>query len=171
MGRKSTKENKTIYQLTREGLGLTREQAGELIPGFSQERIEKIENERVQIRPEDVRLMAAYYRAPGLCNYYCSRECPIGQKRIPQVESKDLVQIAVETINGLNRLVQKKDRLLEIAEDSTVSDDEYEDFQSIRETMEKLRVSLATLQLWIEQRIANGELDEGTFEGNGGGEA
>ncbi len=164
MGRKSTKENKSIYQLTREGLGLTREQAGELIPGFSQERIEKIENERVQIRPEDVRMMAEYYRAPGLCNYYCSNECPIGRERIPQVESKELVQIAVETINGLNRLVREKDRLLEIAEDGAVSDDEYEDFNLIRETMEKLQVSLATLQLWIEQKIADGELDRDAIE-------
>ena len=66
MGRKSTRENKSIYQITRESLGLTREKAGELIPGFSPERIEKIENERVQIRPDDVKLMAEYYRAPGL---------------------------------------------------------------------------------------------------------
>ena len=40
MGRRSTKENKTIWQITREELGLTREKAGELIPGFSPERIE-----------------------------------------------------------------------------------------------------------------------------------
>ena len=45
MGRKSTKENKSIYQTTREELGLTRERAAELIPGFSPERIEKIEND------------------------------------------------------------------------------------------------------------------------------
>ena len=42
MGRRSTKENKTIYQTTREELGLTREKAAEMIPGFSPERIEKI---------------------------------------------------------------------------------------------------------------------------------
>ena len=46
MGRKSTKENKSIWQTTREELGLTREKAGELSPGFSPERIEKIENGR-----------------------------------------------------------------------------------------------------------------------------
>ena len=46
MGRKSTKENKSIWQVTREDLGLTREKAADLIPGFSPERIEKIENGR-----------------------------------------------------------------------------------------------------------------------------
>ena len=164
MGRKSTRENKSIYQITRESLGLTREKAGELIPGFSPERIEKIENERVQIRPDDVKLMAEYYRAPGLCNYYCSEECPIGKGRTPRVENRELVQIAVETINGINRLNRVKDRLLEIAEDGTISPDEYEDFAEIRETLEKLLVSVSTLQLWLEQKMAEGEIREEAFE-------
>ena len=58
VGRRSTKENKSIWQTTREDLGLTREKAGELIPGFSPERIEKIENGRTQIQPEDALLLA-----------------------------------------------------------------------------------------------------------------
>lgn len=159
MGRKSTKENKTIYQMTREELGLTREKAAELIPGFSPERIEKIENDRVQIRPEDVRMLAEAYRAPGLCNYYCSQECPIGRGRTPRVESKGLVQIVVETLNGINRLNQHRDRLLEIAEDGSVFPDEYEDFGEIRELLERLQVSVSTLQLWLEERTAHGEID------------
>ena len=59
MGRRSTKANKSIYQTTREDLGLTREKAGEIIPGFSPERIEKIENGRIQIQPDDVLLVTA----------------------------------------------------------------------------------------------------------------
>ena len=46
MARVSTKENKTIYQLTRESLKLTREDASELLVTMFPERIEKIENER-----------------------------------------------------------------------------------------------------------------------------
>ena len=163
MGRKSTKENKSIYQITRENLGLTREKAGELIPGFSQERIEKIENDRVQIRPEDVKLLAEYYKAPGLCNYYCSQECPIGKGRTPRVETKNLVQIVVETLNGVNRLNGYKDRLLEIAEDGAISEDEYGDFAEIKETLDKLQVSVSTLQLWLEEQTAAGELEKGMF--------
>ena len=164
MGRKSIRENKSIYQITREELGLTREKAGELIPGFSPERIEKIENERVQIRPEDVKLMAEYYKAPGLCNYYCSMECPIGKGRTPRVESRELVQIAVETLNGLNRLNRFKDRLLEIAEDGTISPDEYDDFAQIKNTLEKLQVSVSTMQLWLEEKMAEGEIEGEAFQ-------
>ena len=64
MGRKSTKENKSVWQITRESLGLTREKAGDLIPGFSPERIEKIENGRTQIQPEDVMLLSITRRLP-----------------------------------------------------------------------------------------------------------
>ena len=46
MARKSTKENKNIYQRTREGLGLTREEASDLLGTMSPERIEIVENER-----------------------------------------------------------------------------------------------------------------------------
>ncbi len=163
MGRKSNKENKSVYQIVRENLGLTREKAGELIPGFSQERIEKIENDRIQVRPEDVRLMAEYYKAPALCNYYCSNECVLGKGRTPQLESKELVQIIVELINATNRLSRDKDRLLEIAEDGTVDPDQIEDFSMIKETLDKIQNSVATLQLWIDEKTAQGEFEEGVF--------
>ena len=107
MGRRSTKENKSIWQVTREGLDLTREKAGDLIPGFSPERIEKIENGRTQIQPEDVMLLAEYYKAPVLRNYYCSQECPIGKLRQLPTESKELVQIAVETLNAVNKMLDE----------------------------------------------------------------
>ena len=58
MARVSTKENKNIYQLTRESLKLTRESASELLETISPERIEKIENERSLPYPDEVLTMA-----------------------------------------------------------------------------------------------------------------
>ena len=46
MGRRSTKENKNIYQLSREETSLTREAAAEALGFISADRIEKIENEK-----------------------------------------------------------------------------------------------------------------------------
>ena len=69
MARVSTKENKNIYQLTRESLKLTRESASELLETISPERIEKIENERSLPYPDEVLAMAEKYRQPSLCNY------------------------------------------------------------------------------------------------------
>ena len=154
MGRRSTKENKTIWQITREELGLTREKAGELIPGFSPERIEKIENGRTQIQPEDALLLAEYYKAPALVNYYCCNECPIGETHAVRAESKELTQIAVETLNAVNQMSRIKDRLLEIAEDGKVCNDELEDFMKIKSVLDKLSQSVSNLQLWMDEQIA-----------------
>ena len=57
MGRSSTRENKTRYQLTREELGLSREKASELLETIAPERIEKIESERSLPRPDEVLIM------------------------------------------------------------------------------------------------------------------
>lgn len=158
MGRKSTKENKSIWQITREELELTREKAGELIPGFSPERIEKIENGRTQIQPEDALLLAEYYRAPALLNYYCCNECPIGEVHAVRTESKELAQIAVETLNAVNRMNRCKDRLLEIAEDGRVRTDEYEDFMEIKAALDRIAQSVSNLQLWMDEQIAAGKM-------------
>ncbi len=167
MGRKSVKENKSIYQQTREELNLTREKAAELIPGFSPERIEKIENGRVQIQPDDVMLMAEYYKAPILCSHYCANECPIGQVHALRPEPKELAQIAVETLNALNQMNRSKDRLLEIVEDGRVRPDEYEDFAGIKQVLDRIALSVANLQLWVNEQIAKGKL-AGTESGQNG---
>ena len=154
MGRKSTKENKSIWQTTREDLGLTREKAGELVPGFSPERIEKIENGRTQIQPEDVILLAEHYRAPSLLNYYCCNECPIGETQVIRAESKELTQIAVETLNAVNQMDRIKNRLLEIAEDGQVRKDEYEDFMKIKGVLDRIAQSVSNLRRWMDEQIA-----------------
>lgn len=164
MGRSSIKKDKSIYQITREECGFTREKASELIGFMSPDRIEKIENDKVNTQPEDVLALAKCYKAPSLCNYYCSQECPIGQEYVPQVQLKNLSQIAIETLNALNKLNREKDRLLEIVEDGQITPDEYSDFTVIKKTLDKIALSVDTLQLWIDQTIANGEIDEAAFK-------
>ena len=48
MGRASIKENKNVYQLKREELGLSREKASELLECVPPERIEKVPGKKVQ---------------------------------------------------------------------------------------------------------------------------
>lgn len=54
MGRASTKQNKNIYQLSREELGLSREKASDLLVTVPPERIEKIESEKSLPHPDEV---------------------------------------------------------------------------------------------------------------------
>lgn len=164
MGRASTKENKSEYQLKREELGLTREKAGDLLVGLSPERIEKIENGKTQVHPEDVLIMAEGYGAPSLNNYYCSHECPIGQKYIPQLEVKDLSRIVLEMLASLNSLQKDQARLIDIAADGAVETDELEDFIRIQENLERMSMTVDTLQLWSEEMLSSGTIDREAYE-------
>lgn len=160
MARVSTKENKNIYQLTRESLKLTRESASELLETISPERIEKIENERSLPYPDEVLAKAEKYRQPSLCNYYCANQCPIGQEYVPEIKVKDLSQIVLEMLASLNSVSKQKDRLIEITADGKISGDELEDFIFIQEELERISITVETLQLWSERMMATGVIDE-----------
>ena len=164
MGRSSTKTDKSIYQKTREALNLTREKASELLDCISPEKIEKIENSKVNIQPEDVVAMAKGYKAPQLCNYYCSNECPIGQQSVAELKIKELSQITIETLSALNRIEAETSRLVEIVEDGKITPDEYEDFKKIKKTLDKISLSVDTLQLWVDQAVADGLIDKSILD-------
>ena len=159
MGRGSTKENKNKYQLAREELGLSREKASELLEIIPPERIEKIENQRSVPHPDEVLILSQKYRKPSLCNYYCSNECPIGKQYVPEVQIKELSAIVIEMLASLNSVNKTKDRLIEIAADGVISDDEIDDFIHIQEDLERISVTVETLQLWAEKMLANGIID------------
>lgn len=159
MARVSTKANKNIYHLTRESLKLTREAASELLESIPPERIEKIENERSLPHPDEVLVMAEKYKQPSLCNYYCANQCPIGQEYVPEIKIKDLSQIVLEMLASLNSMNKRKDRLIEITADGTISNDELKDFIFIQEELEKISITVETLQLWSEKMLATGVID------------
>ena len=164
MGKRSIKENKNIYQICRENLELTREKASEKLEYISADRIEKIESEKSLPHPDEILTMAQAYKAPDLCNYYCSHECPIGQKSVPAIKIKDLSQIVLEMIASLNAMDKEKNRLIEITVDGEISEDEIRDFVAIQEELEKITLSVNTLKLWIEKTIADGKIDKELLE-------
>ena len=155
----SSKENKNIYFKRREELGLTRDKASELLESISPERVEKIENERVEVHPEEVLIMADKYKSPELCNYYCSQQCPIGKRYVPKIEMKDLSLIILKMIDSLNNVQDNQRRLISITSDGNIDDSELEDFISIQDELEKISISVKSLQLWTEQMMANGSID------------
>jgi len=164
MGRSSTKENKNRYQLVREELGLSREKASDLLEIISPERLEKIENERSDPHPDEVLLMAQKYRKPSLCNYYCANQCPIGMEYVPEVQVKELSTIVLEMLASLNSVQKQKDRLIEIAADGQISGDEIDDFIFIQEELERISITVETLQLWSEKMLANGMIDAEAYK-------
>ena len=159
MARVSTKENKNLYHQARENMGWTRDKASEHLEWISADRIEKIENERSLPNPDEVLTMAEKYKQPNLCNYYCSHECPIGQQYVPEIKIKDLSQIVLEMLASLNSMNKRKERLIEITADGEISTDELDDFIFIQEELERISITVETLQLWAERMLATGAID------------
>lgn len=159
MGRVSVKENKNLYQVRREELGLSREKASEMLGSIPPERIEKIENEKSLPHPDEVLTMSEAYKMPNLCNYYCANECPIGQQYVPEVKIKDLSQIVLEMVASLNAMHRKQERLIEITADGIIEYEEIKDFVHIQEELEKISIAVETLQLWSEQMLTNNVID------------
>lgn len=164
MGRASTKENKNKYQLIREELGLSREKASELLETIMPERIEKIESGKSLPRPDEVITMAEKYKRPSLCNYYCSNQCPIGQQYVPEVKIKELSSIVLEMLASLNSINKKKDRLIEITADGKIDADEIDDFIYIQQELERISITVETMQLWAERMLADGVIDAEAYK-------
>ena len=162
MGRKSIKENKNIYQLSREAVSLTRETAAAQLAFISSDRIEKIESEKSLPHPDEILAMADCYKNPSLYNYYCSHECPIGQKYVPEVKFKELSQITLEMLASLNFLEKENNRLIEITVDGIISADEMKDFEKIQKQLSQISVAIDALQLWVQKAIADGKISPNT---------
>lgn len=153
----------TIYKELRKKLDLTREEVCDEASKKNQiltyERLERIENGKFNIHPEEVVLLSEIYKEPSLCNHYCSQMCEIGQKYVPEVKVKDLAQIVLEMLSSLNTMKKSQERLIEITADGNIDESEIKDFVFIQQELERISITVETLQLWVEQMLANGKIN------------
>lgn len=159
MGRQSTKADKNIYQIYREENGLTREKASEQMEGVSAARIEKIEYGTQEPTPYDVVQMADCYKHPDLCNYYCTHRCDIGERYVPEVTVSELSSIVLETIASLNEINPYTGRLIQIARDGRITDDEIPDFAFISTKLDEISVAINALNLWVDKTAGENNLN------------
>lgn len=153
----------TVYKKIRKDRNLTRDEVCDsaLSSGspIQPERLERIENGKFPITPHEVMLLSEIYGEPTLCNHYCSRECPIGEKYVPEIKVKDLTQIVLEILSSLNSMKKNQERLIEITADGVIEDDEIRDFVHIQKELEKISITVETLQLWVEQMLASDKIN------------
>ena len=140
-------KEKNIYRESREAAELTREAAAEKLIFISEDRLERIENERSAPHPDEVLAMAEQYKNPALCNYFCANECPLGKDRVQEIELKDLSQITLEMLATINALSKEKERLVEITVDGNISSEEMQDFMNKpwRPLTRKLKIPAAII--------------------------
>lgn len=158
MGRKSIKEDKNYYFRLREEAGFTRAEASEVM-NISEARIEKIENDRVTVVPEDIIEMSKGYKKPALCNYYCTHECRIGKDNLNIIEESSIAEISIGILDTLNTLEEKKARLVSIVADGKITDDEKNEFISIGKDLKRINKIIESFLLWMENAEIEGNLD------------
>ena len=137
-----------IYQSAREGAGLTQETAAERL-GWSVRSVQDIEQNSRKPSPEKVAQMAALYGAHWLRGYYCNR-CPLGEAGNLPEQDCDLQQFAIEvglTCNDPDHLRRMSLRLMEIALDRTISDDELPDYMECARLLTHLKMLAEKAQI------------------------
>jgi hypothetical protein len=160
MGRRSTKEDKNIYQQSRENKGLSRDAAEEVLQFVSADRIEKIESGKSAPHPDEVLAMEQGYQNPELSNYYCTHECPIGMKYVQKAELKELPQLTVELLSALHAMDEERDRLIDISVDGRVNSFERKQFDVILQKLTVLDRTIRGMRIWIEDALNTGKMDE-----------
>ena len=96
-----------LYIEVRNNLGLSREEASELLETISPEKLLRIENEKQLPQPDDVMIMAEKYAEPNIRNYYCANQCPMGQYYVPTVKFNDLEKTVLKLVASLNSMHAK----------------------------------------------------------------
>lgn len=148
-----------IYKEIRKSKGLSREDASKLLGLITPERLERIENNKFPVQPDEVCVMADKYKEPSLRNYYCSTQCPIGQQSVPEIKIKNLAEIIIQMVASLNSMKKKQERLIEITADGIIDNEELNDFIYIQKELERISVTVEALQLWTETMVAEEKID------------
>lgn len=134
---------------------LSREGAAELL-GMSVSSVADAELNLTKCMPPDKAVqMADLYNAPHLLNYYCLHECPVGKDRPVSEEIVPIERVTVKLLKGmkLDRLDDIKDRLMDIAADGLVTEDEIDDLSEITGYLEEVAKSISELKIITEIAI------------------
>ena len=98
--------------------------------------------------------MADIYNKPELCNYYCTNECQIGRKYVPEVTTvHNLPQITMTLLSSLNTLNRERDRIIDITADGKIEEDEREDFEKFQQHLSEMSLAIEALKLWANKKI------------------
>ena len=158
MGRIATKASSNVWYQARMQASkyndklASREGASEIL-GMSVSAISDAELGISKVMPVDKAvLMADYYNAPHLKNYYCKHECPIGKEKSLAVELDSIERATIRLVKALDHetIHEVKKKLLEIAEDGQISDDEIPSLDEIGNCLNKLSKHISSLSLIVE---------------------
>lgn len=157
-----TKKELTKYEQSRKNTSITREDAEEIL-SFSKDRLYRIEKGDSAPHPDEVMEMAKAYSDHLLSNFYCTKECAIGQHFAPEALDLDLKSLVLHINDLEEKITCKKKRLKEIVDNQTIDETEINDFKEIVKDFKEMSRLLMSLSYWIEKEINEGRLKHEDF--------
>ena len=141
-------EYRNIYKTARSAAGLTQEAAAERL-GLSVESIRAYETGGRVPPSQVVELMVILYNAQHLAYQHLRETNELYGRIVPQVDERSLMEAALRTHNRLSQIEKRGslDRLLEIAEDDRIDEDERPEFLAIVAELREIVRSALELQL------------------------
>lgn len=140
--------DRNCYKIARRAAGLTQEAAAERL-GLSVESIRAYETGGRVPPSQVVELMVILYNAQHLAYQHLHETNELYNRIVPALEDRDLIRTALVLRNRLARLEQRRslDRLLEIAEDDLIDEDERPEFLAIVAELREIVRGALELQL------------------------
>lgn len=126
--------------------------------GMSEDAIKNTELGLEKQMPVDKAvILADLYNAPELLNHYCLHQCPIGQNQAISDGVCSIEHVTLKLLKGLkaSRLEKVKEKLVDIAEDGAVTDEEVEALEDVVRYLDGIAVSISELKT-ISRRASGG---------------
>ena len=158
MPRKATKAAGNVYYKARIKAANTndklnsREGVAEII-GIDRTRLARIELDSICAYPEEILMMADVYNAPGLENYFCCEQCPIGKHSVSHIEVLEIDRITIQIISSLENINGVKKELLDITEGGIITEDEKPKLEHVVKALDKIAIGSRELKLWIQKNF------------------
>ena len=142
-------ENRNIYQTARKAAGYTQEAAAELLD-LSVESIRAYETGLRVPGNDTVERMVEVYNTQHLAYQHLKTTNALMSRVVPALEERSIMEAAIRLNNRLNRFLKANtaERLLEMAEDGEITDDERMEFEEIVSSIRELTKSMLELDVF-----------------------
>lgn len=127
---------------------------------MSEDAIKKTELNLEKCMPvEKAVILSDLYNSPNLLNYYCLHECPIGRERpiSDKIPSIDRITVKLLKALRLEEIEAIGDRLVDIAEDGQITDDEMPDLEEAVKYLSRISSTVSELENLTKQKLKEHE--------------
>lgn len=144
-----SEEYRNIYKAARRSAGLTQEAAAEKL-GISVESVRAYETGGRIPSTEIVLSMVICYNAQYLAYQHLHETNSLAAKIVPPLQERSMLEVAVRVYNRMNRFAAKHnvDKLMEIAEDGQIDEDERKLFDEIMADLREIVQSGMELEVY-----------------------